>query len=37
VDASSGEQVLMYLGALLHSGGELAFRFRAACRGRSSV
>jgi serine/threonine-protein kinase len=27
VDASSGEQVLMYLGALLHSGGELAFRF----------
>jgi hypothetical protein len=27
VDASSGEQVLMYLGALLHSGGELSFRF----------
>ena len=27
VDATSGEQVLMYLGALLHSGGELKFRF----------
>jgi hypothetical protein len=27
VDATSGEQVLMYLGALLHSGGELTFRF----------
>jgi hypothetical protein len=27
VDATSGEQVLMYLGALLHSGGELSFRY----------
>jgi len=29
VDATSGEQVLMYLGALLHSGAELQFRFPA--------
>ena len=27
VDATSGEQVLMYLGALLHSGGQLTFRY----------
>ena len=27
VDASSGEQVLMYLGGLIHSGSELSFRF----------
>ena len=27
VDATSGEQVLMYLGALLHSGRELTFTF----------
>jgi serine/threonine protein kinase len=27
VDATSGEQVLMYLGALIHSGGELSFDF----------
>ena len=27
VDATSGEQVLMYLGALIHSGGELKFDF----------